>query len=64
MGGKERNRLSKQTTLIERLQEQATTQPHKRAFTFLADGETEIDSLTYQQLNEKAKSDRFGLAKS
>ncbi|MEY2833574.1 MAG: hypothetical protein RLZZ574_2833, partial [Cyanobacteriota bacterium] len=59
MGGKERNRLSKQTTLIDRLQEQASTQPHKRAFTFLADGETEIDHLTYQQLNEKAKAIAF-----
>ena len=59
MGGKERNRLSKQTTLIDRLQEQGSTQPDKRAFTFLADGETEIDSLTYQQLNEKAKAIAF-----
>jgi acyl-CoA synthetase (AMP-forming)/AMP-acid ligase II len=61
VGGKERNRLSKQTTLIDRLQEQESTQPHKRAFTFLADGETEIDSLTYQQLNEKAKAIAFVL---
>jgi acyl transferase domain-containing protein/acyl-CoA synthetase (AMP-forming)/AMP-acid ligase II/pimeloyl-ACP methyl ester carboxylesterase/acyl carrier protein len=56
VGGKERNRLSKQTTLIDRLQEQESRQPHKRAFTFLADGETEIDSLTYQQLNHQAKA--------
>ncbi|WP_319420823.1 hybrid fatty acyl-AMP ligase/type I polyketide synthase [Pleurocapsa sp. FMAR1] len=48
--------MSKQITLVERLQEQASIQPDKRAFTFLADGETEIDSLTYQQLNEKAKA--------
>ena len=61
MGGKERNRLSKHITLIDRLQEQASTQPHKRAFTFLADGETEIDSLTYQQLNQKAKAIAFVL---
>ncbi len=61
MGGKERNRLSKQITLIDRLQEQASTQPHKRAFTFLADGDTEIDSLSYQQLNEKAKAIAFVL---
>ncbi len=59
MGGKERNRLSKQITLIDRLQEQASIQPDKRAFTFLADGETEIDNLTYQQLNEKAKAIAF-----
>jgi len=56
VGGKERKRLSKQTTLIDRLQEQESIQPNKRAFTFLADGETEIDSLTYQQLNQKAKA--------
>ena len=61
MGGKERSRLSKQTTLIYRLQEQARIQPHKRAFTFLADGDTEIDSLTYQQLNETAKAIAFVL---
>ena len=61
MGGKERNRLSKQTSLIDQLQEQVSTQPHKKAFTFLADGETEIDSLTYQQLNEKAKAIAFVL---
>jgi acyl transferase domain-containing protein/acyl-CoA synthetase (AMP-forming)/AMP-acid ligase II/pimeloyl-ACP methyl ester carboxylesterase/acyl carrier protein len=53
--------LSKQTTLIDRLQEQESTQPHKKAFTFLADGETEIDQLTYQQLNEKAKAIAFVL---
>ena len=61
MGGKERKRLSKQTTLIDRLQEQESIQPDKRAFTFLADGETEIDSLTYQQLNQKAKAIAFVL---
>ncbi|MDJ0572420.1 MAG: AMP-binding protein, partial [Pleurocapsa sp. MO_192.B19] len=48
--------MSKQITLIDRLQEQASRQPDKRAFTFLADGETEIDSLTYQQLDKKAKA--------
>ena len=53
--------MSKQTTLIDRLQEQASIQPDKRAFTFLADGETEIDSLTYWQLNEKAKAIAFVL---
>ena len=53
--------MSKQITLIDRLQEQASIQPHKRAFTFLADGETEIDSLTYWQLNEKAKAIAFVL---
>ena len=51
--------MSKQTTLIDQIQLQASTQPDKRAFTFLADGETEIDSLTYRQLNEKAKAIAF-----
>lgn len=51
--------MSKQTTLIDQIQLQASTQPGKRAFTFLADGETEIDSLTYRQLNEKAKAIAF-----
>ena len=60
MGGKERNRLSKQT-LIDQIQQQASIQPDKRAFTFLADGETEIDSLTYRQLHEKAKAIAFVL---
>jgi acyl transferase domain-containing protein/acyl-CoA synthetase (AMP-forming)/AMP-acid ligase II/pimeloyl-ACP methyl ester carboxylesterase len=61
VGGRERNRLSKQTTLLDRLQEQANRQPEKRAFTFLADSESEIDSLTYQQLNQKAKAIAFVL---
>jgi acyl transferase domain-containing protein/acyl-CoA synthetase (AMP-forming)/AMP-acid ligase II/pimeloyl-ACP methyl ester carboxylesterase len=61
VGGRERNRLSKQRTLIDRLQAQANRQPHKRAFTFLADSESEIDSLTYQQLNQKAKAIAFVL---
>jgi acyl transferase domain-containing protein/acyl-CoA synthetase (AMP-forming)/AMP-acid ligase II/pimeloyl-ACP methyl ester carboxylesterase len=61
VGGRERKRLSKQTTLVDRLQEQANRQPEKRAFTFLADSESEIDSLTYQQLNQKAKAIAFVL---
>ncbi|MBE9045458.1 alpha/beta fold hydrolase [Pleurocapsales cyanobacterium LEGE 10410] len=56
MGGKERNRLSKHITLIDRLQQQARKQSQKRAFTFLADSETEIDSLTYQQLDRRARA--------
>ena len=56
MGGRERNRLSKHTNLIDRLQEQAAKQPDKMAFTFLADGETEADRLTYHQLDEGAKA--------
>lgn len=61
MGGKERNRLSKHTTLIDRIQQQVSIQPDKLAFTFLADGETAIDSLSYRQLNEKARAIAFTL---
>ncbi|MEO0835257.1 MAG: fatty acyl-AMP ligase, partial [Cyanobacteria bacterium J06642_3] len=53
--------MSKQITLIDRLQEQASTQPHKRAFTFLADGDIEIDSLTYQQLIDQAQAIAYTL---
>ena len=56
MGGRERIRLSKHITLIDRIQTQAETQPHKVAFTFLADGETELDRLTYQQLDRQARA--------
>ncbi len=56
MGGRERNRLSKYITLIDQIQEQAEVQPHKVAFTFLADGETELDRLTYQQLDRQARA--------
>ena len=56
MGGRERIRLSKHITLIDRIQAQAETQPHKVAFTFLADGETELNRLTYQQLDRQARA--------
>ena len=56
MGGRERIRLSKHITLIDRIQAQAARQPHKMAFTFLADGETELDRLTYQQLDRQARA--------
>jgi amino acid adenylation domain-containing protein/non-ribosomal peptide synthase protein (TIGR01720 family) len=43
------------TTLIELLRLRAQTEPDKRAYTFLADGETETASLTYAQLELKAQ---------
>jgi acyl transferase domain-containing protein/acyl-CoA synthetase (AMP-forming)/AMP-acid ligase II/pimeloyl-ACP methyl ester carboxylesterase/acyl carrier protein len=56
VGGRERNRLSKHITLIDRIQALAEAQPHKVAFTFLADGETELDRLTYQQVDRQARA--------
>ncbi|SKB12225.1 Putative fatty-acid--CoA ligase (Acyl-CoA synthetase) [Planktothrix sp. PCC 11201] len=44
------------TTLTELLQYRATYQPDKIAYTFLVDGETETVTLTYQQLNQKART--------
>ncbi len=57
MGGiKERSRLSKYLTFVQRLHDLAAKQPDKTAFTFLQDGETELDSLTYFQLDERARA--------
>jgi acyl transferase domain-containing protein/acyl-CoA synthetase (AMP-forming)/AMP-acid ligase II/pimeloyl-ACP methyl ester carboxylesterase len=62
MGGiKERSRLSKQYTFIEVLAERVTKQPEQTAFTFLQDGETELDSLTYQQLEQRSLAIAFRL---
>jgi acyl-CoA synthetase (AMP-forming)/AMP-acid ligase II/3-oxoacyl-(acyl-carrier-protein) synthase/acyl carrier protein len=62
MGGiKERSRLSKQYTFIEVLAERVAKQPEQTAFTFLQDGETELDSLTYQQLEQQALAIAFRL---
>ncbi|HET8846535.1 MAG TPA: MupA/Atu3671 family FMN-dependent luciferase-like monooxygenase, partial [Ktedonobacteraceae bacterium] len=42
-------------TYVELLQMRAFSHPERLAYTFLADGETEIDHLTYAQLNHQAK---------
>ncbi|BAZ45335.1 beta-ketoacyl synthase [Chondrocystis sp. NIES-4102] len=63
MGGKERNRLSKQITLVDRLQQLANEQPDVWVFTFLADNESDNDSLTYQQLDQKARAIAWVLQK-
>lgn len=44
------------TTLIELLEYRASGQPNKIAYTFLVDGENEILTLTYQQLNQQART--------
>jgi len=43
------------TTLIELLRMRAERQPDQRAYTFLADGETETERLTYQELDQRAR---------
>lgn len=48
--------MSKYSTFVDRLENQAAKQPAQTAFTFLQDGETELDSLTYQQLDQEARA--------
>ncbi|MEG4854953.1 thioesterase domain-containing protein [Microcoleus sp. B5-D4] len=43
-------------TLVELLQNRASRQPAQIAYTFLEDGEKESASLTYRQLDEKARA--------
>ncbi len=47
--------MDKYQTFIDRLTERVARQPDKTAFTFLQDGETESSSLSYQELETKAK---------
>ncbi|KAB8320091.1 hybrid non-ribosomal peptide synthetase/type I polyketide synthase [Tolypothrix campylonemoides VB511288] len=44
------------STLVDLLRYRSVHQPNKLAFTFLHDGEAESDSLTYQQLDSKARA--------
>jgi len=46
----------KAATLVDLLQIRAESQPHQTIYKFLIDGETESVSLTYQQLEKKAKA--------
>ncbi|HHP7231149.1 MAG TPA: SDR family NAD(P)-dependent oxidoreductase, partial [Xenococcaceae cyanobacterium] len=48
--------MDKYSTFIDRLQGIVAEQPEKTAFTFLQDGETESDTLSYQQLETQAKA--------
>ena len=43
------------TTLVELLQYRAAQQPEQVAYTFLADGETESEQLTYRDLDQQAR---------
>jgi natural product biosynthesis luciferase-like monooxygenase protein/FkbM family methyltransferase len=43
-------------TLIELLRERAESQPDKTAYTFLLDGETDETSLTYAELDQRARA--------
>jgi len=44
------------TTLVEILRHRAQNQPNKTAYTFLKDGETQEVSLTYAQLDQRARA--------
>ena len=46
----------KAATLVDVLRNRAMEQPHQTIYNFLVDGETEEISLTYQQLEQKAKA--------
>ena len=48
--------MSNNFTFVDRIQDQAIKQPGKTAFTFLQDGETQLDSLTFQQLDIQARA--------
>lgn len=49
------NHLSEASTLVDILLWRSYDQPDKRAYTFLQDGETESGSLTYRELDLKAR---------
>ncbi|WP_016949104.1 fatty acyl-AMP ligase [Anabaena sp. PCC 7108] len=50
------NPLERFSTLIELLIYRAQNQPQQKAYTFLQDGEREEVSLTYQELDQKARA--------
>ncbi len=50
------NTLDKFSTLVDLLRYRALHQPAQTAYTFLQDGETESDSLTYQELDQQARA--------
>ncbi|MEH1850176.1 MAG: fatty acyl-AMP ligase [Nostoc sp.] len=50
------NDLDKFLTLVELLGYRADNQPEQKAYTFLQNGETEETSLTFQELDQKARA--------
>jgi acyl-CoA synthetase (AMP-forming)/AMP-acid ligase II len=44
------------STLVNLLRDRAQTQPHKIAYVFLSDGDTESGKLTYGELEDRAKA--------
>src|SRR5688572_20786209 len=44
------------TSLLEMLQARAASQPDELAYTFLADGETPVDELTWSRLDQAARA--------
>lgn len=50
------NSADKVDNLVAVLREKAKKQPNQIAYRFLEDGETESDSITYKQLDQKAKA--------
>src|SRR5438067_1025055 len=44
------------STLVELLRHRVAERPHSRGYTFLADGETEELSLTYGELEQRARA--------
>ena len=44
------------TTLVELLRYRAQISPHQKAFSYLHNGETESDSLTYEELDRQAQA--------
>ena len=47
---------TKETTLVDLLRRRALEQPDQRAFTFLIDGEMDEASITYAELDQKARA--------
>ncbi|MEZ4708749.1 MAG: AMP-binding protein [Caldilineaceae bacterium] len=47
---------TKETTLVDILRRRAVEQPNQRAFTFLADGETDAVPITYAELDQQARA--------
>jgi acyl-CoA synthetase (AMP-forming)/AMP-acid ligase II/acyl carrier protein len=48
--------MQKYSTLLDLLQTRAENQAQQTAYTFLIDGETEVSSLTYQELQQQAQA--------